>query len=908
MATEDVVLVGRDRELERLRTAYLAAAGGGSRLVTLSGEAGIGKTTLAEALTRDVWELHGSAAWGRCWETGGAPAYSPWVQALRGYARGLEEGDLGRLLGSGGEYVVRLVPEIGASLAQAPAVTPASESEEARFALFDAVATFLRRASEQRPLLLVFDDLHASDASSLRMLRFVARELGDARVLIVGTYRDVEARLDPSVTELITDLNREGERIFLPRLEREDVGRLVAGRAGAPPAEPLVASLHDITAGNPFFVSELVRLLEAEGRLPDGVDESTVPIPEGVREMIGRRLDHAGTETRDVLLAGAVVGRGFSFELIEEVCGGSELAVLDPLDSAVELGILREEAGAPGQYRFHHGLVRDALYAELDVARRTDLHRRVAEALERVLGGDREPHLAELAHHYFAAGEPRQAIEYAAAAGDRASRLLAHEDAAWHYRRALDTLESAGLVDDERRCDLLLALGEAEWRAGEPAVAKERFLAAGAVAGTLDSPDRLARAALGFGGRFGWVEAIGDVDPPLVELLERALAAQPPGDAGVTARLMARLSMQLYFSPPDRSRRERLIGDAIEMARRTGDKGALAEALNARRYLLWHSAGIDERLATATELVAVADAAGETELSLRGHSWRIIDLLEAGDLASAEAAAERHARLAEELRQPLFLSEAVKWRGLRALRESRFDDAERSIAEFAGLAQNVPDPLPAQTAAVQLYGLRFQQGRLGELVPALHATADRYPGLAAWRSGLAFAYSETGQFEEARAEAERVVASGFFDTEPVASWAVAAGMLAEIYDRLGDDRHTARLYEMLLPYARLCIVIGYAASMSGAAGRALGKLAMKLGRYDNAERHFTTALELDERMRSPFYLTWTRIDFARMLLARRAPGDGERARRLVAEAAATARMLDVSPLAWRVAEVEGARL
>jgi predicted ATPase len=283
MAAEDVVLVGRDRELDRLRSAYLAAAGGGSRFVTLSGEAGIGKTTLAEALTRDVWEMHGSAAWGRCWETGGAPAYSPWVQAIRAYARGLDERGLGRLLGSGAEYVVRLVPEIGESLAEAPAATPGSESEEARFALFDAVTSLLRRASEPRPLLLVFDDLHASDASSLRMLRFVARELGDARVLIVGTHRDVEARLDPSVAELITDLNREGERIFVPRLGREDVGRLVARRTGAPAAEPLVTSVHDITAGNPFFVSELVRLLEAEGLLEQVVDERTMPIPEGVR-------------------------------------------------------------------------------------------------------------------------------------------------------------------------------------------------------------------------------------------------------------------------------------------------------------------------------------------------------------------------------------------------------------------------------------------------------------------------------------------------------------------------------------------------------------------------------------------------------------------------------------------------
>ena len=253
------LLVGRDAELGRLRSAWFATATGRGGVVTISGDAGIGKTTLCDALRAHVRADGGLPLRGRCWESGGAPAYAPWVQALRG----LTAADLERLPASGARYVVRLVPELGERQGGAPAA--AIDTDEARFALFDAVAELLTRASAARPILLVVDDLHAADVSSLLMLRFVARVASGARLLVLGAYRDVEARLAQQTGALITDLNREGDRIHLRGLEREQVGALAAHLAGRPVDERLAASLHAASDGNPFFAGELARLAAAGG-------------------------------------------------------------------------------------------------------------------------------------------------------------------------------------------------------------------------------------------------------------------------------------------------------------------------------------------------------------------------------------------------------------------------------------------------------------------------------------------------------------------------------------------------------------------------------------------------------------------------------------------------------------------
>ena len=309
------------------------------------------------------------------------------------------------------------------------------------------------------------------------------------------------------------------------------------------------------------------------------------------------------------------------------------------LDVLEEAETARVIAAAPGlgRYRFSHALIRETLYEGMPAARRIRLHRQVGEALEGLYAAHPEPHLAALAHHFVQAapvGGSGKAVAYARRAGDRALALLAFEEATGHYARALELLDLHGAADGPDGGELLLALGEARMRAGLAPAARETFARAAAVARHQHAPERLARAALGYGGAG---PEIGIVDAHLVGLLEEALAALGDADSPLTVRVLGRLAMELAMDfsravPPER--RAALSTAALAMARRLGDPAALAAALNARHVALWEPENIAERLAICAELQRVAELAGDAELALLGHTWRIPDLLETGDIAA----------------------------------------------------------------------------------------------------------------------------------------------------------------------------------------------------------------------------------------------------------------------------------
>ena len=556
-------LVGRERELTELRNGLEAALGGRGGLFMVAGDPGVGKTALADAIGAEAVGRGAAVLWGRAWDGGGAPSYWPWLRIVRRLAG---ERDVAPALDALGPEaagrLTRLIPGLGGAGADGAAGDAAADpgdSDAARFQLFDAITSLLRAAAQQAPLVLILDDLHSADHPSLLLLGFLAVHLRDAPILVIGTYREAEARLDPQLAGSLGEIIRHGQRLPLRGLRERDVAEVVERVAGRRPPDEVVRAIHHATEGNPFFIDEVVRLLSAEGGLDDAASVANVRIPDGVRETIRHRLEPLPDRTRMLLLTAAVIGREFRLDTLRRVCD-LDAAELDlALGEAVGSGVIAERPGTLGVYAFSHGLIRETLYDDLGPQRRGLLHRDVGRALEELYAADPDPHVAELAHHFFVAataGELAKAIDYSVRAGERAMALAAYEAASDHYERALQAYGLQERADVPRRGDLLLALGTAQSRAGATRQARDTFLRAAGLARRLRSPERLARAALGYGAGMGGFE-FGRVDDVLVALLREAREALGDDDGPLLARVLGRLASELYFSDRTGERSER---------------------------------------------------------------------------------------------------------------------------------------------------------------------------------------------------------------------------------------------------------------------------------------------------------------------------------------------------------------
>ncbi|MGH7804523.1 MAG: ATP-binding protein, partial [Candidatus Binatia bacterium] len=421
-------------------------------------------------------------------------------------------------------------------------------------------------------------DLHWADKSSLLLLQFLAGEIADARVLLLATYRDVEVSAGHPLGEVLPKLRRERtvDRILLRGLPDEDVFSLLVAMRGGEVPRTFADNLARETAGNPFFIREILRHLLDEGvavregnRWEPLVDEQEIRLPESVREVVGRRLARLGDTCRKMLTLASVLGNEFSFEALERASDG-QTGLLASIEEAIAARVLEEVPQSIGRYRFSHALVRETLYEELGTVERLRLHRLVAEALERLYDRDPGPHLAELAHHFLEAlpgGDAAKAVEYATRAGDRAVAEVAHDDATKLFGKALQALGLAGSPDERRRCELLLKLGEAQWGAGGSRDPSEPFRQAAEIAERLKDGDLSARAALGLGGPLVWiVNAERQYD-----FLDKALSMLEERDTPLRARVLSALASRRFFRPAT----EVHARPALEMARRLGDPSTL---------------------------------------------------------------------------------------------------------------------------------------------------------------------------------------------------------------------------------------------------------------------------------------------------------------------------------------------
>jgi len=844
----------------------------------------------------------GQVLWGRCYEGGGAPPYYPWVQAIRSYVLDRDAETVRREMGSTASVISEIVQDVKERLPDLQSPPQLDDPESARFRLFDSITTFLKTASGTQPIVLMLEDLHWSDKPSLMLLEFVARDLGNSRLMIVGNYRDMELNRRHPLSVTLGELTRERlfDRVLLRGLQKHDVRRFIEVAAGIDPPGPLVDAVFTQTEGNPLFVTETVRLLIQEGDIVSGVKSGggtsswEIRIPEGVREVIGRRLDRLSERCNVTLMLAAVIGRQFRFgvlmKLAEDV---SENMLLDVLDEALDARIVEEVPTEVGLYQFAHALIQETLKSELSANRTVRLHARIAEALEALYGDEANEHATELVQH-FAEAETllgaEKLIRYSVAAGERAMEAPAPGDALAHFERA-----EAAVSDPD--C--------------EPLMGRIWFGFAMAVNAIFDA-DRMEIAWNKLVRAFDWYVANDDMDaaiavaqhpsmfnviqPDAVGFYDHALELAPP-DSTAAGWINACLASALNGSG-DLDSAVQAAERAAEIAQRTGDERLESYVLYCKTNASLASDDPESALVSAQTGLTMSRRHGYLQSKIRLMYFACQAHVALGDVQSARSLADELSRDADQLKDATYANSAVSAR--------------------CGIAWLTGDRTSVFNLADQ-YHLRGME-RVSQRGWLVDAAVCEFGGSvdveALQERAQMFLARMTSLSYDVRAMAFLAGAAPSLDTDDL--WAVVEAAARKMLGFIGEDRRilTRSVADMCLA---LVAVNSRDATLAGdqyerlkhragkfdpwvflSCDRVLGQLATVLGDWVAAVRHFEEALAFSRRAGFVRETVWTHIGYTKVLLDRNAPGDREKATELQDEAIAIATKLGMKPLLERV--------
>ncbi|HVM53053.1 MAG TPA: AAA family ATPase [Acidimicrobiales bacterium] len=851
---------GRDDAWQVLKSAWATTCHGEGQVVLLAGEPGIGKTRLAGELARVVAEGGGIVLYGGCDEEVDLP-YRPFSHALGHLARHADADVLEAHVTAHGGALGPVV----ALLERADATRPVADPEQERLRLFDAAVDLLARAAARMPVLLVLDDLHWADGSTLRMLRYVVRERATRPVMVLGTYRDTDVDRGHPLSSVLGELRREPgvERLALDGLDAAAISDVLVRTAGHDlvDIDSLAALLQSETDGNPFFVGEVMRHLVESGAVvqSDGrwsADRGLIEalgVPEGVRDVIGRRLSALPPELSDALRVAAVIGHEFDAPTVASVSGIDIVDVLDHLDTATQRGLL-EASGR--RWRFAHALVRQTLAEELSLGKRLRMHHQVAVALE-ASGGE----LLAIAHHHCEAavvGDADTAVALARRAGEEAMAALAWEQAIRWFERALEAEENL-TPDARRRAELHLAAGEAH-NAVDPRGGLVHFSAAGDLGIELGDGEIVGRAAIGYGGGETAIW-LGPDDPRGVALLEAAEALLPPEDSALRARLLTTRCGWLTYTP-DAELRAASAEAALAMARRSGDSSVLARALWSAGQALRGEPRPDAMEAIGREGIDRATPSGDVFSAAEG--WYNVAFAHAvrGDLDGVAAAAHQILAIAEPARFQLAL-----WEGralLAFVAAMRGEPEAPELIELARLTGSVIGQTGELVASLQAQALRaLVSGDDLALLTAYEQIALRHPSLMA---GTGDAAAAVRAAHEGRDDASvmAIELAAAIATQPAAFQSPYAAMLARAVRRLGDGGLAAVLRPYIEPWSGLMLT-GAAESADVAGDHLLAWLDVAEGRASAAIANLRAALDLYER--GGMLLTrWATVELVELLM------------------------------------------
>ncbi|MDY7085054.1 MAG: AAA family ATPase [Actinomycetota bacterium] len=835
------------------------------RVVMVSGEAGIGKTSLCSVFA--AAQRGATVLYGRCDEELPIP-YQPWREVLATLRR--EAPDVL------GDHREALAPLSGGS------ATMDLDSDSARFALYTAVVEVLDAvAARGRIPLVVLDDLHWADVQTLALLRHVVERALTTPVLVIATFRDSDIDDAHPLTTVLAASHREPgvTRLALRGLSDDEVLDLLNSVAGHEMGGAGIA-LRDLlraeTEGNPFFVTEILRHLAETGavtRQPDG--HWTVPshllehgLPVSVREVVSRRVQLLGPGTRRALSTASVIGREFDLDLLSRLLAEDPMHAFDRLVPAVENALITDSVG---RFAFTHAIVAHTLYADLSPTARAFTHQKAAQALE-IQVGDVAERAAEIAHHWIHAVAPQnrtKAAEYAHRAADYALSHLAPDDACNWYTRALDLLPAA---DGERRCEVLVGLGTAQRQAGSPAY-RETLLEAGRLAIDLKNDNLLVRAALA--NNRGDVSGFGSIDEERTRILRRAIATGPPAAEG--ALLHAILAIEIHADPENQV--EEAAAHALVLARESGDDHVLAHVVRLTESALRTLDALSRRESLLREGIAAAERTGDARLrgilSMSHHEIA----LERGNRDVMDREREIRVAFANRSTEPFVRWTSAQTTSMHHFLDGALADAEATAAEALDIGVATGQPEAFVGYAGQLFQIRRAQGRLTEVAPALEQIYQEQPSLQVFRAGLTYVWCELGREPEARALAEHI------DVSPGATpqfWSTALMLWAEVCHRLALTEPAARLAPILHGWREQVASTG--ATTEGSIAYGLGLVLAVLGRDTEAAAAYDLALATNRRLRAPLFVARTQLAYAELL----APAEPERARALASEAGHTA--------------------
>ena len=879
------VFVGRQREMGELKAALEDALSGRGRLVTLVGEPGIGKTRTAQELATYAGLRSAQVLWGRCHESRGAPPYWPWVQVIRSYVRERDPERLRSEMGTGAADIAEIVSDVRERLPDLKPAPAADDPEQARFRLFDSITAFLRSASRSQPLVVILDNLHWADKPSLLLLEFLAQEFSDSRLLVIGTYRDVDLSRQHPLVETLGELTRERlfQRVLLRGLSQDDVSRFIELTSSMTP-RGLAEAVHTQTEGNPLFVTEVVRLLVQEGELSQERarerDSWEVRIPEGVREVIGRRLNRLSARCNETLTIASVIGREFELRhLVSLVEGMSEDRLLEVLEEALSARVIEELPQTVGHYEFTHALIRQTLYDELSTTRRVRSHARIAHTLEEMYGDAADANAVELAYHFGEAEAvlgTEKLVQYSALAGERALAVHGYEDAASHFERALVARE--GRPMDSATADILFGLGRAQI---------PMYMVDAAVSSLTRAFDYYvevedvfkAVAIAAYSHSVHLVRGMSDLIP-------RALPLVAPGsrDAGY---VLANYGFALGLSMDGYETSREELEEALNIARREGDRAlemrTLANMANIAGFHLRWSVCLEAALQA---LEFSADTADQRE-RLRPLLWATGALRARGDSDKASVYAEHMMSIAEEVRDRIWMTRALAMRIMLSFGRGDW----QTVRELADRAFALGDEYRSRAARLgvehQLGDLEWDEVQLVEIVREVYDRA----GEGAWTEILAQAAVDAGASPETLEELEAVTRAAVSSNWLPIRVSTARRTLAVTAIARGDMDLAAEQYAALESESAIGLI---------STDRLLGRLARTMGDLDKSATHFEDGLAFCRKAGYRPELAWTCCDYADMLLERDAEGDREKSVALLDESLAISSDLGMRPLMERV--------
>ena len=897
-STRQSGLIGRTTELQILQHALAAAEAGQGRLVLIEGEPGIGKTTLATDFAAESASRVCAVRWGRAWEGGGAPPYWPFIQVLRGIAQSEGQAAIRGCMEQGAADIVGMIPEWSSGPAEA---SLDGNLQHVRFRTFDAMACFLRNlcgsaaadgGASRRTQLIVLEDLHAADDATIELVRFLSTELHGMRLLMVATLRVLELSANPALAQLAEALD-ETQRIRLDGLTRDDVAALLAQRVGQPVSDEVVTTLHDLSGGNPLLLGEMCRHVGRDG-LTSFIDPSALASmtpPERIANSIRKPLRDLPPETAAVLGAASVLSREFSIPLLAELCGISEVEVLDRLAPAISRGLVRQRTGSDLRV-FSHALVQRAVYADMPTNSRLELHMRIAQLLEhrhQTTLPSRVP-LFEIAHHYQQCaplGYRQQALDYARRAARQACDVTAFEVGASLYDRALGLADMQGdgpALVHELLCDA----GDAWVHAGRLTQAMERYERAATAARAEDRVEHFAYAVVRAANamRSGFFHNLARQSE-----LQEALALLPETDSDVRASALAMSAFGIRGAGR-LAQRDATTKEAVAMARRLGNEQTLVGTLQMRYIALWGIAHPSLTLEIANELLEVANRLPSKEYLLDALLLRLFSHVELMNVSVLWQDMERFSCEVERRRSPWHAYVEMIILASAASQFGDFNGSERQSIRALRQGLRIHDQLAAAYHAVRDLFLQLDRG-----VRQLSASSDPPDFVPEeYHAFWALLWVRRGEHGRASQAMTRLLRHDWEHLVPGPLRRPLLAAAGEVCAALGERAYLERIYEDLLPERGLYLPLQAGVSL-GPVSYYLGTVAAALGRHEDAEAHLRDALEVEESQ-GPWRLR-TLYRYGKLL----AELDARRARSLLLEAKEGADRLGMSDLSDDVQQV-----